>query len=390
MSRHERRFWYAFLVAFGVACGAHAKEESFRFEIRGYAQLDYVQAFQGVDPNWEGALRPSRIATDETVYGDDPQATLSVRQSRFGVYADLPAGGDDLHAEFEFDLFGVGGDEGQTTMRPRQIYGRWKWLLAGQTNSLFMDGDVFPNVIEYWGPSGMVLYRNPQLRFTPLSGANALAFALERPGTVIDPGTLSGAFESRSPWPDLTAQYRFGFPAGHVQAAGLLRTLAYRTSSPDASNAEGEATGWGVHVSSVGTIGRDYPNATFHLSAAYGRGIANYMNDGGVDLAPTESGTFVAQPLLGLVYFVDLAFTERFAASLGYSFTQVDPTSGQAHDAFRRGDYASVTLLTSPIHHLLGGVSYTWGRRTDEDGETGVDQRAQLSVKYAFSSLFRP
>src|SRR5262245_25729516 len=102
--------------------------------------LDYIQAFQGMNPSWEGALRPTRIATDER-YGTDPQATLSVRQSRFGVYADLPAGGDDIHTEFEFDLFGVGKDEGQTTIRPRQIHGSWKWLLAGQANSLFMDGD---------------------------------------------------------------------------------------------------------------------------------------------------------------------------------------------------------------------------------------------------------
>jgi hypothetical protein len=40
-------------------------------------------------------------------------------------------------------------------------------LLAGQTNSLFMDGDVFPNTIDYWGPAGMVFYRNVQLRWTP-------------------------------------------------------------------------------------------------------------------------------------------------------------------------------------------------------------------------------
>jgi len=169
-----------------------------------------------------------------------------------------------------------------------------------------------------------------------------------------------------------------------------LRALAYRSSSADVPQPEGSALGWGVHVSSVATVGSGYPNGTFRLSAVYGHGIANYMNDGGEDLAPNSSGTFVAQPLLGLVYFLDLAFSEKFGASLGYSFTQVDPTSGQAHDAFRRGDYASATLLSTPVRNLLTGVSYTWGRRTDEDGQTGVDQRAQLSVKYSFSSLFRP
>jgi len=30
-----------------------------------------------------------------------------------------------------------------------------------------MDIDVFPNTIDYWGPSGMVFYRNVQMRWTP-------------------------------------------------------------------------------------------------------------------------------------------------------------------------------------------------------------------------------
>jgi hypothetical protein len=382
-------------LAFGIAWTSTSKlfaeeSKSFRFEVRGYAMLDYIQAFQGMNPNWEGALRPSRIATDEETYGTEPQATLSVRQSRLGVYADVPAGGDDLHTEFEFDLFGVGKDEGQTTIRPRQIYGSWKWLLAGQANSLFMDGDIFPNVIEYWGPTGMVLYRNPQVRLTPIRGANELAFAIERPGTVIDSGTLPGTYASHSRMPDFTGRYRFTTPAGHVQAAGLVRDLAYRGTVPGVGEREGSVLGWGAHISGVSTLGGGPVNGTFRLSGVYGHGIANYMNDGGEDIAPTAEGDFAAQPLLGVVYFLDLSLGEHFGASLGYSFTHVDNTSGQTGDAFRRGDYASVTLLHMPIANVLAGASYTYGRRTDNDDETGVDQRAQLSFKWSFSSRVKP
>jgi len=373
------------LAALPTRALAEDEPSAFRFEIRGYAQLDYVQAFQGVDPNWQAALRPSRIATDESVYGTSPNATLSVRQSRFGVYADMPAGGDIVHAEFEFDLFGVGVDQGQTTMRPRQIFGSWKSILAGQANSVFMDGDIFPNIIEYWGPTGMVLYRNPQIRLTPVRGTNTLAFAIERPGTDIDQATLPGTYASRSPVPDFTLHYRFSTDRGHVQVAGLLRDLAYRTTTPPEE--KGSVLGWGVHFSSVATIGRAFPHATFRMSAVYGHGIANYMNDGGVDIAPASSGSFEAVPLLGLVGFVELSFSELVGAAFGYSSTQVDNTSGQTDGAFRRGDYVSANLLLTPLPNVLAGVSYTWGRRTDADGETGIDQRAQLSLKYSFSSV---
>jgi hypothetical protein len=389
----SRRFHCAIVgavLAVLAARPARADAPAFRFELRGYAQLDYVQAFQGVDPNWLGALRPSRIATDAATYGTAPEATLSVRQSRLGAYADAPIAGEPLHTELEFDFFGVGKDEGQTTIRLRQAFGQWRFLLAGQTNSVFMDGDIFPDVIEYWGPAGMVLYRNPQLRVTPLRGPSTLAFAIERPGTVIDPGTLAGTIEGRSPMPDLTAHYRFELGPSHVQLAGIARSLGYR-STGSAETHQGAVLGWGVHASSVAKIPFGVASsATFRLSAVYGHGIANYMNDGGVDIAPTRTASFEAEPLLGAVGYLDLRLGAHFGTSVGYSFTQVQNSSGQTPTAFHRGDYASVTLLSFPIANVITGASYTWGRRLDADHDAGVDQRAQFSVKYTFSGAFTP
>ena len=105
----------------------------------------------------------------------------------------MPTGsnGTPLNFKFEFDLFGTGVDAGQTTFRLRHAYGEWGQILAGQTNSLFMDIDVFPNTIDYWGPSGMVFYRNVQIRWTPFKTDNShFSIAIERPGNDIDPGNL--------------------------------------------------------------------------------------------------------------------------------------------------------------------------------------------------------
>ena len=44
----------------------------------------------------------------------------------------------------------------------------------GQTNSVFMDVDIFPNVIDYWGPTGMVFLRKPQFRWTPIATTQQL------------------------------------------------------------------------------------------------------------------------------------------------------------------------------------------------------------------------
>ena len=41
-------------------------------------------------------------------------------------------GGQTLEFKFDFDLFGVGDDEGKTTFRLQNFYAKWGPILAGQ------------------------------------------------------------------------------------------------------------------------------------------------------------------------------------------------------------------------------------------------------------------
>ena len=170
MNAINRRFGMLGIGAIAAACMAGTAvgaDGDKSFEIYGFAQVDYVQDFDRVNPDWDATLRPSKIPTVDGLYGSDGQAILSVRQSRLGAQGNLPVEGSNLFTKLEFDFYGTGNDAGQTTIRLRHAYGQWKDWLAGQTNSLFMDGDIFPNVIDYWGPTGMVFLRNPQIRWTP-------------------------------------------------------------------------------------------------------------------------------------------------------------------------------------------------------------------------------
>lgn len=374
-----------------AAPAAHAAEDGKSFEIYGFAQADFVQDFKRVNPNWDDTLRPSRIPTTEGQYGGDGQSIISVRQSRFGVKADFPAGGDVIKTKFEFDLFGVGGDEGQTTIRLRHAYGEWGQFLAGQTHSLFMDIDVFPNTIDYWGPSGMVFLRNPQIRWTPLRGANSFAIAIEKPGNDID----SGQFRQIDPelldvqadeeLPDLTAQFRMNRDWGHVQVAGILRRVGAENIADPANVIEYDDTGWGLDLSSNLKVGeRD----VVRLSVVYGEGIASYMNDGGVDLAPSSADPLTAEgeavELLGLVAYYDHWWSEKYSSSIGYSSTEVDNLPGQEGDAFKKGQYASGNLLYYPAENMMVGAELLWGEREDFDGDSGDDIRVQVTFKYNF------
>jgi hypothetical protein len=399
-----RRTTLAFAIALvfsaATAAPALAADAGRNFEIYGFAQADYIQDFDGrLDPDWDDAFRPSKIGIDEQ-FGSDGQSSISVKQSRFGVKGSMPTGegGTPLTFKFEFDLFGTGADAGQTTFRLRHAYGEWGGLLAGQTNSLFMDGDVFPNTIDYWGPAGMVFYRNVQIRYTPFKTGNShFSIAIERPGNDIDSGNVrliegfeDAQIQNDETLPDLTAQYRYGGDWGHVQVGGILRKVGFEVRETPADRwSSGSETGWGINLgSAINTFGSD----KILLQVVYGEGIANYMNDGGMDLAPTasfdeEAVTDVeaeAIPLLGIVAYYDHYWTPKWSSSIGYSFTEVDNTNFQSPDTFNKGEYASVNLLHYPADNLMLGGEFLYGRRTNNDGADGDDMRFQFTVKYNF------
>jgi hypothetical protein len=155
-------------------------------ELYGFVQLDAIQDFKRVNPDWDATLRPSRIPTEKGQFGGNGQSVFSVRQSRLGAKATGTLAGKPYEAKFEFDLFGTGVDAGQTTFRVRHMYAKWGPFLAGQTNTLFMDGDIFPNVLDYWGPTGMVFVRTPQIR-----GPSSIAMVGPRRSRSSTPATIS-------------------------------------------------------------------------------------------------------------------------------------------------------------------------------------------------------
>lgn len=378
------------IIAMGLSSVAAAES---KFEVYGFAQLDYIQDFNRVDPTWQDTLRPSRLPTSPGAFGSDGQAMLSVKQSRLGVNASTPVGGNTLSTKFEFDFFGVGVDAGQTTIRLRHAYGQWGDWLAGQTNSLFMDGDIFPNVIDYWGPIGMAFYRNPQIRWTAMhDGHQSFAIALERPGDDVDPGQLRtidpdvvANAQKDDKYPDLTAQWKMTGDWGHFQIAGMVRQIGFETKTAPHEPSD-RKTGWGADI--TGSV--KMATGKLMLGVVTGEGIASYMNDGGSDMGPEGTpGDISAKviPLTGFLIYYDHNWNDKLTTTLGYSQSEVQNSSLQTDDTFKRGQYASINLLSTPVKNFMYGAEYLWGSRMSKDDSTTHDQRIQISMKYSFSSL---
>jgi hypothetical protein len=363
--------------------------------IYGAAMLDTGYETGQSDPNWFDTMRPSKLPSVTDEFGKDGRWFAGVRQSRFGVKADIPTSAGHIKTIFEFELFGTGVDAGQTTFRLRHAYGELGKFGAGQTWSLFMDPDVFPNSIEYWGPNGMVFFRNVQARYIPYSkGGSTFMVAIERPGASADQGVYAGRIElagvtPRFPAPDVTAQYRMTTKRGHVQVAGIYRRMNYDDlNATPTFDLTGHANGWGINVSSNVKLAKHL----LRLQYVYGEGIENYMNDAPADIGvqsnPGNAKTPIvgkALPITGIVSFLDLNWSDKWTSSVGYSFAGISNSDGQAGTALKDGHYALGNILYYPVKGVFMGPELQWGRRINKNGFSVNDYKIQFSAKYNFS-----
>lgn len=385
-------------IAPTAALNGEQKKTLPNLEIYGFAQVDAIQDFKRVGNDWNATLRPSKIPVvcpGDPGCGNDGETIISAKQSRLGVKGFVPTKLGDFKTQFEFDLFATGNDVGEHNFRLRHAWGSLGPVLAGQTNSLFMDGDVFPNTIDYWGPAGMIFLRNPQVRWTPYDQDGlTFAMAVEAPGSAIDEGKAAEAdpnldVDDHNEYPDGTLQARYTGDWGHVQGSAIFRGVGYEVVSNPGADPSGTKFGWGLSGSAgIHTFGKD----RILLQFTYGEAIANYFNDGGNDLGPDGNladGKTI--PSLGWLAYYDRFWNDEWSSSIGFSEHRQNNTNGQADDAFKTGQYFSVNTLWTPIPNFMTGLEFLWGRRENNDENDEADSRIQLSFKYSFSgTLYGP
>lgn len=374
------------------------KEKKKAMEIYGFIMMDAGYNFNQIHPDWFDVIRPTKLPSYKNQYGTDGNFYFSVRQTRLGFKNYFQTGLGELKTQFEFEMFGTGVDAGQTTIRLRHAYAELGKFGAGQYWSPFMDIDVFPNTVEYWGPTGMVFFRNIQVRYMPIQGDTRLTIALERPGASADQSdyadriALAGV-KPRFPVPDLSAEYRKAGKFGYVELAGILRYMKWEDqNTTDPVDYSGDALGWGLNLSTNLKLGQ---KTVFRGAAVYGQGIQNYMNDAPVDVAlknfpgTTKPAEGVALPLFGLTAFIDHNWNDKMSTAIGYSMIDIDNSNGQLSDAFKKGQYAIANIMFYPVKNAMMGVEAQYGNRENfSDGWKTDIFKIQFSFKYNFSHTF--
>jgi hypothetical protein len=360
-----------------------------RVEVYGQAMMDAIYDFNRMNPDWAATLRPSQIpitCPGDPGCGENGQFLFSIRQSSLGVRAFIPTSMGMVKTDLAFDLFGT---DGGTNIHWLRAWAEMGMYGVGQNDSNFMDMGVFPNTIDYWGPSGMVFVRNPQFRITPISANNqSLAVSLEAPNSAIDTGKvtavdpgLGAGIQAKNKWPDLVVSYRYGGDWGYVRGAGIVRSVGYHNTASADGQPSKQLTGYGMNVTgTVKVFGKDQ----FNWGLVAGKAIASYMNDGGVDIAPDATLHGQAVTSYGYLLYYNHAWNDKWSSAIGASEHKQNTSDGQFDSAFRRGSYASVNVLYQLTKNVMSGGEFIWGRKSDKGGASANDSRLQWSTRVSF------
>lgn len=386
--------------------------------------------FKDTKYKWYGFVRVDGIydtrpmgSTDSFVTSSIPipqgrgqNVVLTPRYTRLGFDTLTPlkdCNDWEVKTRIEMDFFN-GNTSGAFGSYPIRL--RFAWIdvgpfLVGQAASLFMDYDVFPNVLDYQGPPGMVLMRQPVLAYRAKLADNLkLSVGVEHPYSdiqweeggafVVNPGngilTQADVPKNIQSLPDFTANLRYTGDYGHVQAAGVLRRLTYQSASEQVYN----QYGYGVNL--TGTFhpwaclhgvpndaeGRGpWEKSRFLAQYAWGRGVARYFQDTnglGLDAVFEPATGLRLTPVAGWFVAYEQWWTDKLASVFTYGRARVDLTAGQPADTYQAADYVTGNLIWFPVERLGMGAEVLYGTRENKDGATGHNVRFQTAVQYKF------
>jgi hypothetical protein len=380
----------------------------------GFVRLDAIYDFKPI-----GSTDDFVTSSIPVPQGEGQNFVLTPRYTRFGFDTETPWDSMDwtIKTRIEVDFFN-GNTSGAFGSFPLRL--RFAWVdvgpfLIGQAASLFMDYDVFPNVLDYEGPPGMVLMRQPIVALRcELSDCCKMAVGIEQPysdiqwdedGTgnwIVNPGrgiiTTPGIGRNVQDVPDFTANVRMEGDYGHLQVAGIARKLTYQVDGVSNIDIFGHGvnfTGtWHPWAMLHGCPAKcsDCPapwqKSRFLGQYATGEGINRYIQDVngfGLDATFDPVNGFVAIPAEGWFVAYEHWWGQRWASNftLGGA-ADSDLTDTLPDDTYQRATYYSANLIWLPVDRMGVGFEYLYGTRENKDGEDADAQRLQMAFQYKF------
>ena len=303
------------------------------------------------------------------------------------------------------------GAFGSFPLRLRFAWAEVGPFLIGQAASLFMDYDVFPNVLDYEGPGGMVLMRQPVFAVSvPLGEKTKFTIGIEQPYSDIQwfengawfrsPGngiiTTPGVGRNVQDVPDLTANVRYVGDYGHVQVAGIARKLTFLPAAGDTQ----DELGYGANVTGTfhpwaalsgtprsGECATHMSKSRFLGQFAAGRGINRYIQDVnglGLDATYDTVNGFRTIPTYGWFMGYEQWWAKKWATVVTYGENRSELTNTLPGNTYQKANYVSANIIWLPMDRMGVGLEFLHGFRENRDGQRGDNTRIQMAFQYKF------
>jgi hypothetical protein len=349
----------------------------------GSARLDAIFDFE--DNGNPNQFIPSSIPVDGQA-GEDggARSQLHAKGTRISFEARRPVGEEGTLRIYNENDFFDNSSSSSMSFRVRHFYGQAWNLLVGQTFSAFMNVDAWPDVLDYAGPNAMINRRQPQVRYSqPFQtglGEMHLLFSLEQPESDLSlsaTGIPMGA-DTVSRVPDGVVGWRWEGDVGHVQLSALFRSIAY-----EADNASDDSVfGWGLNASGAFNV---FEKDKLFWQAAYGEGMARYVNDlggGDLDAAPDASGDLEALPVFAAAVGYTHHWSKQFRSAVSYGYINVDPASSLGGFAIEDTQYTSLNFVWHPTTAFRMGLEYLYGFKQTQNDADGDGHRLNFVFRY--------
>ncbi|HYO51670.1 DcaP family trimeric outer membrane transporter [Archangium sp.] len=371
----------------------------------GFAELNWIHDFETDNSDIDYATFAPYLPLNGTPEGNRKgRDYFTGRTSRIGLEAGLPTRFGMLGAKIEGDFNNEPrtGDtaqygsprnvitQQQTSsygFRLRHAYGQFGGLLIGQTWSTFMDVDNFPETVDFNGPVGGTIVRQPQIRFsyaTPSAGTFTAALENSSSYVLDDEGAVMASSLSR--FPDIIVRWDKGFQGGALSVRAMTQELRVK----DGEDVEATRRGWGAAASALVKIrGSDF----LTLAVTGGEGIGRYLNyiegafyDAGADRIQIERAIgFVVGYQLKPADWVRINFAYGMTRNFDNAYTEAIEANGLDTGRFginRWVQQAHVGPIFTPMKGVDLGLEAIWARRKTLIGETGDMARLNFMARY--------
>ena len=195
--------------------------------------------------------------------------------------------------------------------------------------------------------------------------------------------------------PDFTGNVRYNGDYGHIQVAGIARTLTFQPAvGPDESefgygiNVTGTWHPW-AHLHGCCVCGDNTPleKSRFLGQYATGKGINRYIQDVnglGLDATFDPVNGFRLIPSTGWFVAYEQWWASNWISTFSYQQSTSNLTDTLPDNTYQSATYATANLIWLPVERMGVGIEYLYGTRENKDGQSGFAHRIQTGFQYKF------